>query len=64
DSLKAAETSAAHGEPTESEQKVLDVIVDQLARLGRVKTLGLGIEEKIDFVNAWTGKTTKSKKRR
>ncbi|PPJ54000.1 hypothetical protein CBER1_02991 [Cercospora berteroae] len=64
DSLKAAETSATHGEPTESEQKVLDVIVDQLARLGRVKTLGLGIEEKIDFVNAWTGKTTKSKKRR
>lgn len=63
DSLKAAEATETDGEPTSAEQKVLDVIVDQLARLGRVKTLGLGLDEKIDFVNAWTGKT-KSKKRK
>ncbi|KAI5356882.1 putative phospholipid/glycerol acyltransferase [Septoria linicola] len=63
DSLKAAETSEVDEEPTASEQNVLNVIVDQLARLGRVKTLGLGVDEKIEFVNAWQGKT-KSKKRR
>ena len=64
DSLKAAGTSETEGEPTAAEQKVLDVIVDQLARLGRVKTLGLGMEEKIAFVDAWTGKTKSAKKRR
>lgn len=64
DSLKAAETHSTDGEPTPTEQKVLDVIVDQLARLGRVKTLGLGLDEKESFVNAWTGKTKSTKKRK
>lgn len=63
DGLKTAKTSGTDGELAAAEQKVLDVIVDQLARLGRVKTLGLGMDEKIQFVSAW-GKTKSTKKRR
>ncbi|MCJ1298730.1 hypothetical protein MMC08_001520 [Hypocenomyce scalaris] len=39
---------------TESERKLLDKVADALARLGRVKRVGLGIREKSDFVKAWT----------
>lgn len=35
------------------EQKVLDRIAEDLARLGRVKRVGLGVEEKIEFVRVW-----------
>lgn len=35
------------------EQKVLDRVGEDLARLGRVKRVGLGVEEKIDFVRVW-----------
>lgn len=38
------------------EKKVLDRIGEALARLGRVKRVGLGVREKIDFVRAWTRK--------
>lgn len=38
---------------TEIEQKVLDMIADALARLGRVKRVGLGVNEKDRFVGAW-----------
>lgn len=38
---------------TEQERKVLDAIADTLARLGRVKRVGLGVEEKKRFVDAW-----------
>lgn len=44
------------GDATEEEQKVLDKIAEALARLGRVKRVGLGVEEKIGFVKAWTKK--------
>ncbi|KAI9659467.1 MAG: hypothetical protein M1821_001725 [Bathelium mastoideum] len=36
------------------ERKVLDRIGEALARLGRVKRVGLGVKEKIDFVRAWS----------
>lgn len=42
-----------------AEQRSLDIVAESLSRLGRAKTLGLGVEEKIKFVDAWTGKTKK-----
>ncbi|KAF2270067.1 hypothetical protein CC78DRAFT_528567 [Lojkania enalia] len=36
------------------EQKVLDRIGEDLARLGRVKRVGLGVREKVEFVKVWT----------
>lgn len=37
------------------EEKVfLDRVADALARLGRVKRVGLGVREKQDFVQSWT----------
>jgi 1-acylglycerol-3-phosphate O-acyltransferase len=38
------------------ERKVLDRVGEALARLGRVKRVGLGVREKVDFVRAWTRK--------
>lgn len=35
------------------EQKVLDRVGEDLARLGRVKRVGLGVEDKIEFVRVW-----------
>ena len=37
-----------------AEKRVLDKVADALARLGRVKRVGLGIKEKSDFVGIWT----------
>lgn len=39
---------------TRSEQALLDHVADSLARLGRVKRVGLGVHEKKDFVRMWT----------
>lgn len=36
------------------EMKVLGRVGDDLARLGRVKRVGLGVKDKIDFVRTWT----------
>ena len=44
---------------TDSDQRSLDAVAEALSRLGRAKTLGLGVEEKTKFVDAWTGKTKK-----
>jgi hypothetical protein len=38
---------------SQEEQKVLDRVAEDLARLGRVKRIGLGINEKIEFLKAW-----------
>ncbi len=35
------------------ETKVLNKVAEALARLGRVKRVGLGVQEKTQFVNAW-----------
>jgi len=45
---------------TKEERAFLDKIAEALARLGRVKRVGLGVKDKIDFVAMWT----KSLKRR
>ncbi|MCJ1384731.1 hypothetical protein MMC17_007849 [Xylographa soralifera] len=39
---------------TPSERRVVDKIAEALARLGRVKRVGLGVKEKLDFVRAWS----------
>ncbi|KAF2001511.1 hypothetical protein P154DRAFT_164240 [Amniculicola lignicola CBS 123094] len=42
------------------EQELLDRVAEDLARLGRVKRVGLDVKDKIDFVKVWQ----KTKKRR
>jgi hypothetical protein len=37
----------------EPERRVLDMLADSLARLGRVKRVGLGVREKARFVEVW-----------
>jgi hypothetical protein len=37
----------------EPERRVLDIVADSLARLGRVKRVGLGVREKAKFVEVW-----------
>lgn len=44
----------AEDQPTAEEQKVLDRVAEALARLGRVKRVGLTLKEKKAFVAAWT----------
>ncbi|KAJ4520509.1 Lysophosphatidic acid:oleoyl-CoA acyltransferase 1 [Exophiala dermatitidis] len=48
------------GPATREEKMFLDKIAEALARLGRVKRVGLGVKEKIDFLEMWN----KSRRRR
>ncbi|QSZ29260.1 hypothetical protein DSL72_003772 [Monilinia vaccinii-corymbosi] len=41
---------------TSEEQRVLDKVGEALARLGRVKRVGLTVKDKISFVDAWNKK--------
>lgn len=43
-------------ETTSEEQRVLDNVGEALARLGRVKRVGLTVKDKIAFVDAWNKK--------
>ncbi|KAK5100490.1 Lysophosphatidic acid:oleoyl-CoA acyltransferase 1, partial [Lithohypha guttulata] len=43
---------------TRDQRLFLDKVAEALARLGRVKRVGLGVKEKQDFIAMWT-KTTK-----
>jgi len=36
------------------EQQVLDQVAEDLARLGRSKRVGLGVQEKVEFIKVWT----------
>ena len=57
-----SETTDEEGEAmTATEKRVLDAVADDLARLGRVKRVSLGVEEKAKFVDAWA-KGTRSRK--
>jgi hypothetical protein len=47
-----AESDADH--PNSEERRLLDRTAEDLARLGRVKRVGLGVNEKIDFLKAWS----------
>lgn len=59
DSLNSRPVAAAVGEGnsgvgvTPDEQLVLDRIGEDLARMGRIKRVGLGVREKIEFVKLW-----------
>ncbi len=44
----------SEGPVTKEEKTFLDKIGEALARLGRVKRVGLGVKEKQQFVNSWT----------
>jgi hypothetical protein len=44
---------AGEEEVSANEQKVLDRVGEDLARLGRVKRVGLGVEEKVEFLRVW-----------
>lgn len=50
-------------EPSREEQVFLDKIAEALARLGRVKRVGLGPKDKIEFIKSWTKSTKRSKRR-
>ncbi|KAF1847587.1 uncharacterized protein K460DRAFT_306947 [Cucurbitaria berberidis CBS 394.84] len=52
DGLMAVDVGDGDGVSAD-EQKVLDRVGEDLARLGRVKRVGLGVEEKIEFVKVW-----------
>ena len=46
-------TGGNEGEVSAQEQRVLDRVAEDLARLGRVKRVGLGVGEKIEFLRVW-----------
>ena len=58
DASSDAETLVGNEDPegpqTREERAFMDKIGEALARLGRVKRVGLGLKEKQDFVNTWT----------
>lgn len=47
------ESNTSQEDLAEPERRVLDAVADTLARLGRVKRVGLGVDEKDKFVEAW-----------
>jgi hypothetical protein len=56
DSMSSAETLVSDGDGgalDADERKILDRIGEDLARLGRVKRVGLGVKEKQEFVKVW-----------
>lgn len=48
------DTLDQESEATASENALLDQVAESLARLGRVKRVGLGVKEKQDFVRMWS----------
>ncbi|KAK0356674.1 Lysophosphatidic acid:oleoyl-CoA acyltransferase 1 [Friedmanniomyces endolithicus] len=57
-----SDDEAGGGAVSEAERKVLDAVAEDLARLGRVKRVNLGVEEKARFVEAWRKGGKKGKK--
>jgi 1-acyl-sn-glycerol-3-phosphate acyltransferase len=49
-------TDGSTGEPNSEERRVLDKVGEALARLGRVKRVGLTLKDKAGFINAWSKK--------
>lgn len=52
--LDTLDQDTADGEVSASEKALLDQVGESLARLGRVKRVGLGVKEKQDFVRMWS----------
>lgn len=54
DTLNSSDSQVDEEEPlSDKERKILDAVGDTLARLGRVKRVSLGVEEKAGFVLVW-----------
>ena len=47
------QVNGGDGVVSEDEQRVLERVAEDLARLGRVKRVGLGVEEKVAFLEVW-----------
>lgn len=60
DTASDAETLVGSDDPegpqNKEERAFLDKIAEALARLGRVKRVGLGVKDKEDFIKMWTKK--------
>ncbi|KAF7502900.1 hypothetical protein GJ744_004938 [Endocarpon pusillum] len=52
--ILVAEDTQSAGSLNKEERVFLDKVADALARLGRVKRVGLGVREKQHFVQSWT----------
>jgi len=48
-----SDTDDQQDDLTDLERRALDAVADGLARLGRVKRVNLGVEEKTKFIQAW-----------
>ncbi|KAI9782378.1 MAG: hypothetical protein M1839_005251 [Geoglossum umbratile] len=46
-------STAKNGDITTDERRLLEKVSEALARLGRVKRVGLGVRDKVAFVEAW-----------
>lgn len=56
-SLSSSGTLVSNGDkgnPSAEEHKVIERVAEDLARLGRVKRVGLGVSEKVDFIKTWS----------
>ncbi|PQE09188.1 vacuolar sorting vps66 protein [Rutstroemia sp. NJR-2017a BBW] len=56
DTAQVSSTLGEQSEITPEEQRVLDKVGEALARLGRVKRVGLSVKEKSSFVDVWAKK--------
>ncbi|KAI9837213.1 MAG: hypothetical protein M1838_004852 [Thelocarpon superellum] len=54
DTLTNLSDDASGDEMSAEERKVLERVAEALARLGRVRRVGLGVAEKVAFVEAWS----------
>lgn len=52
--LDTLDQEVASGGQDVHEKALLDQVGESLARLGRVKRVGLGVKEKQDFVRMWS----------
>ncbi|KAJ5668670.1 hypothetical protein N7462_009740 [Penicillium macrosclerotiorum] len=52
--LDTLDQDVVDGELTSGEKAILDQVGESLARLGRVKRVGLGVKDKQSFVRMWT----------
>lgn len=53
DSINSIRGESSEGGLTRDQKATLDYVGEALARLGRVKRVGLGVKEKEEFVKAW-----------
>ena len=51
--LELEQEGMGHEKVSAREQRVLDRVAEDLARLGRVKRVGLGVGDKVEFLRVW-----------